>query len=121
MAASASATHTPPAWASELALAYESGAHGQFILYGNVHDRLAFGTRLVNLAEYLENELLKSFAVVLVYDLGNGLLIERGGDQLEKWGGAKLASMPREPLAAIQFIGRYLRYLGNLRALGRNE
>ena len=38
-----------PAWAAELALAYESGAHGQFILYGNVHDRLAVGGRLVNL------------------------------------------------------------------------
>ena len=32
-----------PAWATELALAYESGAHGQFILYGNVHDRVAVG------------------------------------------------------------------------------
>jgi hypothetical protein len=119
--AASTATTTPPAWARDLALAYESGAHGQFILYGNVHDRLAFGTRLVNLAEYLENELLKSFAVVLVYDLGNGLLIERGGDHVEKWGGAKLATTPREPLAAIQFIGRYLRYLGNLRALGRAD
>ncbi len=35
-----------PAWAAELALAYESGAHGQFILYGNVHDRVAVGGRL---------------------------------------------------------------------------
>ena len=28
------APHGAPAWANELALAYESGAHGQFILYG---------------------------------------------------------------------------------------
>ena len=34
-----------PAWARELALAYESGAHGQFVLYGNVHDRLPVGER----------------------------------------------------------------------------
>lgn len=47
-----------PAWASELAGAYESGAHGQFVLYGNVHDRLPVGGRLVNLASYLEDELL---------------------------------------------------------------
>ena len=30
------AQQAAPAWANELALAYESGAHGQFILYGNV-------------------------------------------------------------------------------------
>ena len=44
------APHGAPAWAAELALAYESGAHGQFILYGNVHDRVAVGGRLINLA-----------------------------------------------------------------------
>jgi hypothetical protein len=113
------APHSAPAWASELALAYESGAHGQFILYGNVHDRMAVGTRLVNLAGYLENDLLASFPVVLSYDLGNGLTVERGGELIEKWGGAELKSLPREPLLAIQYISRYLRYLGNLRALGR--
>ena len=60
------APHGAPAWATELALAYESGAHGQFILYGNVHDRVAVGGRLVNLAGYLENDLLSGFKVVLV-------------------------------------------------------
>jgi ATPase family associated with various cellular activities (AAA) len=108
-----------PSWASELALAYESGAHGQFILYGNVHDRMAVGARLVNLAEYLENDLLAGFQIVLSYDLGNGLRIERGGEHVEKWGGAELKSLPREPLPALQYVSRYLRYLGNLRALGR--
>jgi hypothetical protein len=82
---------------------------------------MAIGARLVDLAGYLENELLAGFAVVLSYDLGNGLLIERGGEHLEKWGGGKLQVFPREPLAAIQFVGNYLRYLGNLRALGRTE
>jgi hypothetical protein len=108
-----------PSWASELALAYESGAHGQFILYGNVHDRMAVGTRLVSLAEYLENDLLAGFQTVLSYDLGNGLRIERGGEHVEKWAGADLKSLPREPLAALQYVSRYLRYLGNLRALRR--
>jgi hypothetical protein len=108
-----------PAWANELALAYESGAHGQFMLYGNVHDRIAVGGRFANLAGYLENELLAGFQVVLSYDLGNGLLIERGGEIVEQWGGANLKSLPREPLPAIQYLSRYLRYLGNLRALGR--
>src|SRR5262245_4579346 len=110
-----------PAWASELALAYESGASSQFILFGNVHDRLAVGERLVNLADFLEDALLKGFGVVISYDLGNGLSIERGGDLVDKWQGAELKRLAREPLPAIQWIGRYLRYLGNLRALGTND
>jgi hypothetical protein len=110
-----------PAWANELALAYESGAHGQFILYGNVHDRIAVGNRLINLAGYLENELLAAFQIVLSYDMGNGLTIERGGELVEKWSGADLKRAPREPLEAIQYISKYLRYLGNLRALGRES
>ncbi|HEY0943240.1 MAG TPA: AAA family ATPase [Steroidobacter sp.] len=108
-----------PAWANELALAYESGAHGQFILYGNVHDRIAVGAQLVGLTGYLQRHLLSSFQIVLSYDLGNGLTIERGGDLVEKWGGADLRALPREPQPALQYISRYLRYLGNLRALGR--
>lgn len=114
-----SAPQNKPAWASELASAYESGAYGQFVLYGNVLDRMAVGNRLVNLAGYLETDLLAAFQVVLTYDLGNGLTIERGGELIEKWNGANLQQLPREPLPAIHYISRYLRYLGNLHALGR--
>jgi hypothetical protein len=110
-----------PAWANDLKLAYESGATSQFILFGNVHDRLAVGDRLVSLADYLEDTLLKSFAVVLSYDLGTGLMIERGGELVQKWQGADLARQMREPLQAIQWINRYLIYLGNLRKLGSEK
>ncbi len=114
------AAESAPAWARELALAYESGAHGQFVLYGNVHDRLPAGGRLVNLARYVEDELLAAFTVVFAYDLGNGLTVERGDTLVQQWGGAaELQRRPREPLAAIDFVSRYLRYLGNLRALAR--
>jgi len=107
-----------PAWAAELALAYESRASSQFVLFGNVHDRIAVGDELVNLADYLQDTLLKPFGVVLTYDLGDGLSIERGGDVVEKWQGAALARQVREPLSAFKWIGSYLRYLGNLRTLG---
>jgi ATPase family associated with various cellular activities (AAA) len=110
-----------PAWANELALAYESGASSQFILFGNVHDRLAVGDRLVSLADFLEDTLLKSFGVVLSYDLGAGLIIERGGELVAKWKGAELTQQMREPLQAVQWINRYLRYLGNLRSIGSTE
>src|SRR6187402_231430 len=110
-----------PAWANELRLAYESGASSQFILFGNVHDRLAIGDRLVSLADFLEDSLLKSFGVVLSYDLGTGLTIERGGEIVQKWQGAELQRQMREPLQAVQWITRYLIYLGNLRKVGSGE
>ncbi|MDF3020747.1 MAG: hypothetical protein K0Q92_2050 [Steroidobacteraceae bacterium] len=110
-----------PAWANELVLAYESRASNQFILFGNVHDRLAVDDRLLSLAQYLEDTLLRNFSVVLSYDLGNGLIIERGGETVSKWKGAELQRQMREPLQAIQWIGSYLRYLGNLRTLGNKE
>ena len=98
-----------PAWANELVLAYESRASNQFILFGNVHDRLAVDDRLLSLAQYLEDTLLRNFSVVLSYDLGNGLTIERGGETVSKWKGAELQRQMREPLQAIQWIGSYLR------------
>jgi len=115
------APQSAPAWANDLALAYESGASSQFILFGNVHDRLAVGDRLVSLADFLEDTLLKSFAVVLSYDLGTGLIVERGGDVVAKWKGAEFTQQMREPLQAVQWIDRYLRYLGNLRTIGNSE
>ncbi len=122
-----------PAWAAELSLAFESGASGQFVLYGNVHDRLAVGdgssaTKLVSIERYLQDTLLAGFAVVFAYDLGNGLTIERGGDRISQWlqGASKSAEalaapLPREPLDAVRYVSRYVRYLANLNALGRGE
>jgi hypothetical protein len=115
------APQSAPAWAAELALAYESGAASQFVLFGNVHDRLVVGGTLVSLADYLENSLLTGFAVVLAYDLGNGLIIERGGELVEKWPGAQLKTRVSQPLEALRWIASYLRYLGNLRTLGSKE
>jgi len=115
------APQSVPAWAAELALSYESGAANQFVLYGNVHDRLVVGDRLVNLADFLEDTLLKGFGVVISYDMGNGLYFERGGDLVAKWQGAELRTQVKEPLAAARWIGSYLRYLGNLRTLGSKE
>jgi hypothetical protein len=109
-----------PAWASELALAFESGAHSQFILHGNIHDRCAVGAKLVNFSDYLEEELLKSFPVLFVYDLGNGLRVERGGSVVQKWLGSEgIGELPRDPLGAIRLVSHFVRYLANLRALGR--
>jgi hypothetical protein len=111
-----------PAWAQELALAYESGAHGQFVLYGNVADRFPLAGRLVSLVHWLDAQLLTAFQVVFVYDPGNGLTLLRGGERFAQWPGFKeMGPMPREPRAAIELVSRYLRFRYNLRALGRGD
>ena len=115
------APQNAPAWAMDLSVAFESGASGQFVLYGNVHDRLAVGGRVVNIERYIQDELLASFDVVFSYDLGNGLAVERGDERLVQWVPAAMRSLPQQPIEAIRFISRYGRYLANLSAIGRDE
>ena len=111
-----------PTWLSELALAYESGAHGQFVLYGNSADRFVLDGRLVSLTRYLDAQLLGGFQVVFSYDAGNGLAVTRGAERPRDWPAfEKLGPLPREPRAALDVVARYLRYRANLRALGRGE
>lgn len=110
-----------PGWAAEVALAYESTAQSQFIISGNVHDRVVLDDALVNLSRYLESELLSGFQVVFGFDLGNGLRIVKGGDLLGEWSGARALQTPvRDPLTAITLVSSFLRYLGNLRALSNS-
>lgn len=109
-----------PAWIDELRLAYESGAHGQFVLYGNVADRFPLEGRLVSLTRYLEARLLGTFHIVFLYDPGNGLSLLRGGERFAQWPAAeKIQPWPHDPRDAVELISRYLRYQANLRALGR--
>lgn len=111
-----------PAWARELALAYESGAHGQFVLYGNVGDRFPLKGRLVGLTAYLDSQLLSGFSLVFLYDPGNGLTVVRASEAFQQWPGAQLVgAATREPRSAVELISRYLRYRANLSAMGRAE
>jgi hypothetical protein len=100
-------------WAIGLSQRFESGASGQFILYGNVHDRIAVGSQLVNIERYIQDELLSSFDVIFSYDLGNGLTLERGSERLADWVPSAMRGLPHQPLEAIRFINRYARYLAN--------
>ena len=113
-------THTP-VWASELDVAFRSGASGQCVLYGNVHDRLAVGEQLISVDRYLQDTLLATMNVVLSYDLGNGITVERGEEYLAQWVPSSLRNLPLEPLEAVRFINRYARYLANLRAVKHTE
>lgn len=111
-----------PSWLDELRLAYESGAHGQFVLYGNVADRFPLDGRLVSLTRYLDAKLLATFDIVFLYDPGNGLSLLRGGERFAEWpAAAQIQPWPVEPREAVELISRYLRYRANLRALGRGD
>lgn len=111
-----------PHWLDELRLAYESGAHGQFVLYGNVADCFPLDGRLVSLTRYLDARLLGTFDIVFLYDPGNGLSLLRGGERFAEWPAAeKIHPWPHDPREAVELISRYLRYRANLRALGRGD
>jgi len=110
-----------PAWASELTVAFKSGASGQCVLFGNVHDRLAVNDQLISIDGYLQHMLLADVQVILAYDLGNGLTVERGEEYLAQWVPSSLRNLPLEPLEAVRFINRFARYLANLRAVKRHE
>jgi hypothetical protein len=121
------APSTPlPPWAGELVELYESGASNQFLVFGNVQDRMvitAGGTaRLADLRTFLLDVLLPRFDVVLSYDLGNGIRVEKGGRIFSSWPTVKDApSLPRAPRQAIEFLTQYFRYCANLGRLGQSR
>src|SRR5262249_26589435 len=59
--------------------------------------------------------------VLLSYDLGNGIRVEKGGETFSQWPGLKDSpELPRAPRQAIEFLTRYFRYSANLSRLGRS-
>lgn len=106
-----------PSWATQVRIAFESGASGQFVIHGNVNDRMPAHGQLVNVEHYIRDELLADFDVVFTYDLGNGLAVGRGGERLTDWVPSALRTLPQGPLEAVRFVSKYLRYLANLSAL----
>ncbi|MFT7304409.1 MAG: hypothetical protein ACI8UZ_003265, partial [Akkermansiaceae bacterium] len=111
-----------PTWASEVIARYESGSAGCFVLHGNVDDRFYLPSKkpgLGNLTEFLSEVLLPRFDVVLTYDLGGGVEVERGREEFSKWPSLKNeVQLPTQPLRASRFLGRYLTYVRNLNHVG---
>jgi hypothetical protein len=73
-----------PQWAQKMISLYESRAVNQFILHGNVNDRVYLPLRdkasLGGIRDFLLRVLLPQFDLILSYDLGNGIHIEKGGE-----------------------------------------
>lgn len=113
-----------PAWAQEAIQLYESNAASQFILYGNVYDQLLIPVgstyRIGSLTDFLLQVLLPRFDVVLSYDLGNGIRVEKGGEVFSKWPQLQQdPNLPKAPRPAVDFLTHYLRYVANLARLNR--
>ena len=101
---------------------YESGAGNQFILYGNVEDRFVLpdSDALGSLAQWLQAALLSRFDVILTYDLGNGIRIEKGREIFANWPTFKAnPALPREPRPALEALGYYGRFCANLKRVGQ--
>jgi len=120
-----SATTSPdlPPWATDVIDLYESGASCQFILHGNVADLVLLpvsgaASRIAALESFLRDRLLARFDVVIGYDLGNGIRVEKGGERFSEWpAAAKEAALPKAPREAIIVLTHYLRFCANVARL----
>jgi len=111
-----------PQWALDAIQLYESNAANQFVVYGNVNDDIVVPTtapRLGGLTDFLLQVLLPRFDVVLSYDIGNGIRVEKGGDIFSRWPQIKEnPDLPRAPRSAVETLTHYFRYTANLARLG---
>jgi hypothetical protein len=112
-----------PNWAERLVALYASAAANQFLLYGNVNDRFVLeGKTLGSLYEFLTRVMLPRFDVILSYDLGNGIRIDKGGEIVQQWPAYReTAELPRAPRAATEWLTRFFRYSANLARLGQES
>ena len=113
---------TLPAWARTLVDLYESNATSQFIVYGNISDRMVLPApptpRLGGLSDFLLDVLLPHFDVVLSYDVGNGIRIDKGAELFAKWPHFQDSQKDwKTPRPAIETLTRYFRYCANLTRL----
>ena len=113
-----------PSWARSLADLYESNAANQFIIYGNISDRMVLppppGPRLGGLSDFLVGVLLPRFDVVLSYDVGNGIRVEKGGEIFSKWPHFQASQRDwKAPRTAVETLTRYFRYCANLTRLNQ--
>ncbi|MBO0910864.1 MAG: ATP-binding protein [Acidobacteria bacterium] len=114
-----------PPWAVDAVQLYESNAANQFIVFGNVNDQMVIPSptpHLGGLTDFLLRVLLPRFDVVLSYDIGNGIRIEKGGEIFSKWPQIKEdPTLPKAPRPAIEALTHYFRYTANLARLNRDR
>lgn len=123
-AAPREASSALPSWARTVAESYESNAASQFVIYGNINDRMVLpvppAPRLAALPDFLLGVLLSGFNVVLSYDLGNGIRVEKGAEVFSKWPHFQESQKDwKAPRPAVETLTRYFRYCANLTRLNQ--
>jgi len=113
-----------PAWAQTIAELYESNAASQFVIYGNINDRIVLppppAARFGGLPDFLLSVLLCRFDVVLSYDLGNGIRVEKGAEIFSKWPHFQESQKDwKAPRPAIETLTRYFRFCANVTRLNQ--
>ncbi len=92
-----------PTWAAELRNRYLRGEASQFILHGNVFDRVVHEGKLISISAYLAQMLGESKQTVFLYNVSVGGKLLKSKGTLE----ASLAS--REPEKVLPAVERMLR------------
>jgi hypothetical protein len=114
-----------PQWALQAIQVYEANAANQFIIFGNVNDQMVVSSPTVHLGslmDFLLQVLLPRFDVILSYDIGNGIRVEKGGEIFSRWPQLKEEpNLPKAPRPAIETLTHYFRYTANLARLGREQ
>jgi ATPase family associated with various cellular activities (AAA) len=114
-----------PQWALDAIQLYESNAANQFIVFGNVNDQMVVPSPTAHvggLTEFLLQMLLCNFDVVLSYDIGNGIRVEKGGEVFSRWPQIKEhPDLPKSPRSAVETLTHYFRYTANLARLNRER
>jgi hypothetical protein len=103
---------------------YESNAATQFVIFGNISDRMVLpgppSPHFGSLSDFLVGVLLKQFDVVISYDLGNGIRVEKGAETFSKWPYFQESQKDwKAPRAAVETLTRYFRYCANLTRLSQ--
>src|SRR5215470_18971397 len=100
-----------PQWALDAIQLYESNAVSQFVIFGNVDDQLLIpspSAHLGSLTDFLLQVLMPRFDVVLSYDIGNGIRVEKGGEIFSSWPQLKQEpNLPKAPRSAIETLTYY--------------
>ncbi|HEX7153080.1 MAG TPA: AAA family ATPase [Thermoanaerobaculia bacterium] len=118
-------TSLPP-WGQRLSSLYASHAASQFLLFGNINDRFVIPAgekrALGSIHDFLARVMMPRFDVILSYDVGNGIRIDKGGEIVTKWPAFKEnPELPRQPRPAIEWLTRFFRYSANLARLGQES
>jgi len=114
-----------PQWAQDAVQLYESNAANQFVVYGNVNDQMVVPSpvaHLGGLTDFLLQVLLPRFDVVLSYDIGNGIRVEKGDEVFSRWPQLQQdPNLPSAPRSAVESLTHYFRYTANLARLNREH